>query len=127
MSKNGLILCVCQGTCPSFHEMNIFEILNAIRRENLVDFVAIHPQLCADDGDEYLKILMANKDIDKLFVAGCDPRMQQKMFKEAFKEAGFDAAHHFAVDIRNMKTEEAITAIKKLIEQNTIVNKDATS
>jgi len=98
--------------------MDIFEVLNTIRREKIVDFVAIHPQLCADDGDEFLKDLVANKEINKLFVAGCDPRMQQKMFRDAFKEAGFDATHHFAVDIRNMKTEEAASAIKRLIEQN---------
>jgi len=118
MDKKGLLLCVCQGTCPSFHEMNIFEVLNTIRRENLVDFVAIHPQLCADDGDEFLKILTANKEIDKLFVAGCDPRMQQKMFKDAFKEASFNVDHHFPVDIRNMTTEQAVDAIKKLVQQN---------
>jgi heterodisulfide reductase subunit A-like polyferredoxin len=98
--------------------MNVFEILNAIRREKIVDFVGLHPQLCADDGDEYLKTLMKNKEIDKIFVAGCDPRMQQKMFKDAFKEAGFDVTKHFGVDIRNMKTEEAINTIKNLIEQN---------
>lgn len=118
MGKKGLLLCVCQGTCPSFHEMDIFEVLNTIRRENIVDFVALHPQLCADDGDEFLKTLMPNKEIDKLFVAGCDPRMQQKMFKDAFKEAGFDVSHHFPVDIRNMTTEKAVDTIKKLIEQN---------
>jgi len=118
MGKKGLLLCVCQGTCPSFKEMDIFEVLNSIRRENLVDFVALHPQLCADDGDEFLKVLLANKEIDKLFVAGCDPRMQQKMFRDAFKETGFDASHHLAVDIRNMKTEEVVGAIKKLIEEN---------
>ncbi len=118
MGKRGLLLCVCQGTCPSFHEMDIFEVLNAIRRENLVDFVALHPQLCADDGDEFLKILMSNKEFDKLFVAGCDPRMQQKMFKDAFKEASFDVSHHFPVDIRNMTTKKAVDTIKKLIEQN---------
>ncbi|MGQ9780297.1 MAG: heterodisulfide reductase subunit A-like protein [Bacillota bacterium] len=116
MGKKGLLLCVCQGTCPSFKGMDIFEVLNTIRREKLVDFVALHPQLCADDGDEFLKTLMANKDIDKLFVAGCDPRMQQKMFKSAFEEVGFDPSRHLAVDIRNMKTEEAINAIKKLIK-----------
>jgi uncharacterized protein YggL (DUF469 family) len=44
--------------------------------------------------------------------------MQQKMFRDAFKELGFDPSHHFAVDIRNMKTEEVVDAIKKLIEQN---------
>ena len=51
MAKKGLILCVCQGTCPSFKKMDTFEVLNAIRREKIVDFVSLHPQLCADDGD----------------------------------------------------------------------------
>jgi len=118
MSKKGLLLCICQGTCPSFMEMDIFAILNTIRRENLVDFVALHPQLCADDGDVFIKTLMVNKGIEKLYVAGCDPRMQQKMFKDAFIEAGFNPANHFAVDIRNMKTESAINAIKKLVEKS---------
>jgi heterodisulfide reductase subunit A-like polyferredoxin len=118
MGKKGLLLCVCQGTCPSFHEMNVFEVLNAIRREKLVDFVVLHPQLCADDGDEFLRTFLAGNQVDKLYVAGCDPRMQQKMYKDAFKEAGFNPEKHFAVDIRNMKTEEAVNAIKKLIEEN---------
>jgi len=118
MAKKGLLMCVCLGTCPSFQGMNIFEVLNTVRKEQLVDFVALHPQLCADDGDEFLKALLANKEIDKLFVAGCDPKMQQKMFRDAFKEAGFDASHHFGVDIRNMNTEEAIHAIEEVIKQN---------
>ncbi len=116
--KKGLILCVCQGTCPSFHGMNIFEVSNGIRREKLVDFVSIHPQLCADDGDEYLKTLLANSNIEKIYVAGCDLRMQQKMFKGAFNEAGFDPSRHQGVDIRNMTTDEAVSAIKKLMEVN---------
>lgn len=116
--KKGLLLCVCEGTCPSFQQMNVFEVLNAVRREKLVDFVALHPQLCADDGDEYLKTLLANKEIDPLYVAGCDPRMQQKMFRDAFEEAGFDRSRHFAVDIRNMDTESAVAAVKELIAQS---------
>jgi len=118
MGKKGLLLCVCQGTCPSFHEMNVFEVLNAVRRENLVDFVALHPQLCAEDGDEYLKTLLKNSDIEKIYVAGCDPRMQKKMFKDSFAEANFDPNKHFAVDIRNMTTEQAVESIKKLIKGN---------
>lgn len=116
MAKKGLLMCVCQGTCPSFKEMDIFEVLNTIRREKLVDFVALHPQLCADDGDEFFKVLDYN-EIDRLYIAGCDPRMQQKMFGYAFKEKGFNPTHHLAVDIRNMTTEQAIEAIKKIIEQ----------
>ncbi len=41
--------------------------------------------------------------------------MQQKMYKDAFKEAGFNAENHFAVDIRNMKTSDAVNAIKELV------------
>ncbi|GAA5343785.1 MAG: hypothetical protein canaca05_12990 [Anaerolineaceae bacterium] len=118
MGKKGLLLCVCQGTCPSFQGMNIFEVINAIRREKLVDFVAIHPQLCADDGDIYLKTIAADKSIEQLIIAGCDPVMQSKMFRDAFREAGFDTSHHFAADIRNMQTEQAIDAIKNLITVN---------
>lgn len=114
----GLILCVCQGTCPSFQNMNIFEILNILRRKELVDFVAIHPQLCADDGDNFLyQITKEGNNIDKLIIAGCDPKMQVKMFRDAFEKAGFDKTKHIGVDIRNMNTEQALEAItQKIVE-----------
>lgn len=118
MGKKGLLLCVCQGTCPSFKQMDAFEVLNAIRRERLVDFVALHPQLCAEDGDEYLKTLTKNNEIEKLYVAGCDPAMQKKMYRDAFEASGFDKSKHLGVDIRNMTTEQAVEAIKNLIKNN---------
>jgi len=115
----GLLLCVCQGTCPSFQGMNIFEILNTIRREGLVDFVALHPQLCADDGENFLSILAKDGEkIEKLYVAGCDPKMQVKMFRDAFEKAGFDKTKHYGVDIRNMNTEQALSAIRELIKNS---------
>lgn len=117
--KRGLLLCVCQGTCPSFHQMNIFEVLNALRREKLIDWVGVHPQLCADDGDVYLKeLLRGADDLGRLYVAGCDPTMQKKMYRFAFEEAGFDPAKHKGVDIRNMTTEQAVAAIKQLIAED---------
>ena len=118
MGKKGVLFCVCQGTCPSFKKMDIFEVMNNIRQEKIADFVSLHPQLCADDGDQYLKILLANKDIDKLYVAACDPLMQQKMFRDSFEAVGFDKSKHVAFDIRNLTTEEAVSAIKKLVENN---------
>lgn len=118
MGKKGLLLCVCQGTCPSFQKMNVFEVLNTIRRENLVDLVALHPQLCADDGDMYLKTLTKDGEIEKLYVAGCDPAMQRKMFRDAFEASNFDKSKHFGVDIRNMTTEQAIEAVKNLIKSS---------
>lgn len=118
MGKKGLLLCVCQGTCPSFQEMNIFEVGNAIRRAKLVDYVGIHPQLCARDGDVFLSTLLEGSSTDHLYVAGCDPDMQWKMYRDAFEAAGFDASKSTGVDIRNMTTEQAVEAIKELIQGN---------
>lgn len=115
MAKKGLLLCVCQGTCPSFQKMDIFEVLNAIRRENLVDYVGIHPQLCATDGDSFLQVLLHNEDTDMLYVAGCDPTMQTKMFRDALEAASFDRSRHKGVDIRNMDTAQAIQVIKDMV------------
>lgn len=117
MSKKGLLLCVCQGTCPSFQEMNVFEVLNALRKENIFDWVGLHPQLCAEDGDRYLRELLKGADIDELYVAGCDPTMQRKMYRDAFDSVGFARDKHIGIEIRNMSTEQVIGEIKKAVAQ----------
>ena len=115
MAKKGLLLCVCQGNCPSFQQMNIFEVGNAIRREKLVDFMSIHPQLCATDGDVFLTTLLNGETADELYIAACDPTMQVKMFRDALEATGFNKEQLHGVDIRNMSTEQAVDAIKKMI------------
>lgn len=114
--KEGFLFCVCQGTCPSFAKENAYEITNMVRKVHNVEFAAIHPQLCADDGDRFLKNLLKNTDIDVLYVAGCDPTMQKKMFKESFAAVGFDENKLHGVDVRNKTTEEVEKLISLLIE-----------
>ncbi|PMP84460.1 MAG: heterodisulfide reductase subunit A-like protein [Caldisericum exile] len=118
MAKIGLLLCVCQGICPSFHKMDIFEVLNSLRREGIFEWVGLHPQLCSDDGDKYLRELLNCAQIDQLYVAGCDPTMQKKMYRDAFEAIGFPKEKHIGVEIRNMDTQQAINAIKKAVEEN---------
>ena len=116
--KKGLLLCVCLGTCPSFEKMDIFEILNRARREKLIDWVGIHPQLCAEDGDEYLKTLLSGAKVDRLYVAGCDPNMQRKMFRDAFDAAGFPRDNHIGIEIRNLDTDGAYEVIKRTLTED---------
>ncbi|MEM1675717.1 MAG: heterodisulfide reductase subunit A-like protein [Desulfurococcaceae archaeon] len=112
----GLIVCVCQGTCPSFHKMNVFEVINHFRRNKKVDFAVIHPQLCATDGDNFWRALLSgNWNVEMVIVAGCDPVMQQKMFGWVFRELGFDESKFRGVEIRNMSSEEAIKAIEEAL------------
>jgi len=117
MTLKGLVLCVCQGTCPSFQKMNVFEVANHFRRTGSVDFVVIHPQLCAVDGDNFWRVLLkgVQDEIDTLVVAGCAPEMQKKLFRDAFRSVGFNEAKHVGVDIRNMTTEEAVKAIEQIL------------
>jgi len=113
----GLVICVCQGTCPSFQKMDVFEVTNHFRRTGKVDFVVIHPQLCATDGDNFWKALLGGSvgDITKIVVAGCAPEMQKRLFRDAFRATGFEELKHVGVDIRNMTTEEAIKAIEEAL------------
>ncbi len=116
--KKGFMLCVCQGTCPSFTKMDIFGVLSDVRREKLFDYVCLHPQLCVGDGEEFMKVLLSGGETDKLYIAACDPHMQIKMFRDAFDASGFDKDNYFALDIRNKSTEEAVAAIKELATNN---------
>ena len=115
MKKKGLLLCVCQGTCPSFQAMDTFEVLNTLRRENIFEWVGVHPQLCAEDGDSYLRELLRGAEIDELYVAACDPTMQKKMYRDAFDSAGFAREKHIGIEIRNMTTEQVIAKIKEAV------------
>jgi heterodisulfide reductase subunit A-like polyferredoxin len=118
MAKKGFILCVCQGTCPSFTKMDIFGVLSDVRRAKLFDYVCLHPQLCVGDGEEFLKVLLSGGVAGKLYIAACDPQMQCKMYRDVFEAIGFDKANHLALDIRNKTTEEAVVAITELVQQN---------
>jgi len=97
--------------------MKEFEVLNTLRRENIFEWVGLHPQLCSEDGDRYLHDLLKGAEIDKLYVAACDPVMQRKMYRDAFESAGFDKDNHIGIEIRNMNTEQVINEIKKAVEQ----------
>ena len=111
------MFCVCQGTCPSFGKENAYEITNVVRKKYNVEFAAIHPQLCADDGDRFLKNLLKGTELDVLYVAGCDPVMQTKMFKDSFAAAGFDGSKLVGTDVRNKTTEEVTAQVSELIEK----------
>ncbi len=70
------------------------------------------------DCDKYLRELLNGAEIDQLYVAGCDPTMQRKMYRDAFEAVGFPKEKHIGVEIRNMDTQQAIEAIKNAVKAN---------
>jgi heterodisulfide reductase subunit A-like polyferredoxin len=115
-NRPGLIMCVCTGKCPGFSKMDIWDFINRVRIELPVEYGFIHPQLCEEDGDRFLADLL--KSGRRMVVAGCAPNMQKKMFRDAFANAGMDAATALTpIDIRDMTTDEAVEKVSAALQE----------
>jgi heterodisulfide reductase subunit A-like polyferredoxin len=107
---------MCRGDCPGFSQLNVWSLLNYVRTELDVEYAIVHPQLCVDDGDRFWQDIA--KPDTKYVVGGCDPKMQRKMYKDAFAAVGADFDTQVtALDLRNMPTEEAMKKVSAVLEK----------
>ncbi len=114
--KPRFILCNCTGECPGFKDMNFWQLLNFIRNELESEYAVLHPQLCMDDGERFLEEILKP---DTIYIIGaCDPRMQKKMFRDAFAKAGINFDQQvIPLDLRAMSTEQALGKVKQAFEK----------
>lgn len=114
--KPRFILCNCTGECPGFKDMNFWQLLNYIRNELESEYAVLHPQLCMDDGERFLVEVL--KPGERYVIGGCDPRMQKKMFRDAFEKVSisFEQAV-IPLDLRMLTTEQAIEKVKQAFVQ----------
>jgi heterodisulfide reductase subunit A-like polyferredoxin len=114
MSKPRFIMCICTGQCPGFASLNLWELINYVRGELDVEYAIVHPQLCVDDGDRFIKDYI--KPGVKYVIGACDPKMQRKMFKDAFAEVGANYDEQvISLDPRNMSTQDAMKKFAEAI------------
>ena len=110
------VMCFCTGKCPGFEKLDLWDLINYVRNELDVEYAIVHPQLCVDDGDAFWRDYA--KPGVKYVVGGCDARMQRKMYKDALSEVGIDFGKQIVpLDLRNLTTAEAITRVKKAVEE----------
>jgi heterodisulfide reductase subunit A-like polyferredoxin len=115
--KPVFIMCVCTGKCPGFAKMDIWDFINTVRMTLPVHHAIIHPQLCEEDGDRYLDDTL--KPGQKVFIGGCAPAMQFKLFRDAFQRKGMDVKKDLVpIDVRDMTTEQAIEKVKAELERH---------
>jgi len=114
--KPRFVMCNCTGECPGFKDMNFWQLLNFVRNELDAEYAVLHPQLCVDDGERFLLEILKP---DTLYIIGaCDPRMQKKMFRDAFEKSGTDFDRQVVpLDLRSMSTEAAIVKVKNAFGQ----------
>lgn len=110
--KPRFLLCNCTGECPGFKDMNFWQLLNFVRNELESEYAVLHPQLCMDDGERFLVEIL--KPGERYVIGACDPRMQKKMFRDAFEKAGISFDQQvIPIDLRTLSTEEAIAKVKQ--------------
>ncbi|MGQ9531151.1 MAG: hypothetical protein ACUVQX_06730 [Candidatus Bathycorpusculaceae bacterium] len=122
MSEKNLprfIMCFCTGECPGFAKLELWKLINFVRNELDVEYAVVHPQLCVDDGDRFWKdYLRAGDKSTTYIIGGCDPKMQRKMFKDAFAEKDLDFDKQvISLDLRNMETAEAMKKVEETVNK----------
>ncbi|MFW9967714.1 MAG: hypothetical protein ACFFEA_11230 [Candidatus Thorarchaeota archaeon] len=115
--KPAFIMCVCTGKCPGFGKMDIWDFINTVRMALPVQYGVIHPQLCEEDGDRYLEDVL--KSGQKIFIGGCAPAMQYKLFRDAFEKRGLEVKNDLIpIDVRDMTTEEAVVRVSEELKKH---------
>ncbi|MBS7641920.1 MAG: hypothetical protein QW374_00930 [Candidatus Bathyarchaeia archaeon] len=117
-SRPRFVMCICTGECPGFAKLDLWKLVNYIRNELDVEYAIIHPQLCVDDGDRFFRDYLKEGPTDIVYIiGGCDPRMQRRLFREAFESKKLDMDRNLvSLDLRNMSTEEAMRKVAEAVE-----------
>jgi len=122
--KPRFIMCICTGQCPGFANLDLWELINYVRGELDVEYAIVHPQLCVDDGDRFLRDYV--KPGVKYVIGGCDPKMQKKLFKDAFAEAGGNYETQVVpLDLRNMSTQDTMKKVEETIKGSSAKQNEA--
>ena len=118
MPKPKFIMCFCTGECPGFAKLELWKFINYVRNTLDVEYAIVHPQLCVDDGERFLRDYLQQGEKNIYIIGGCDPRMQRKMFKDIFIEKGLDMDKQLiSLDLRNMSTDEAIKRVEDAVKE----------
>lgn len=115
MKKNIVVFCVCQGDCPLYKNVDLFETVRKIRKSKLAYFVTINLKLCENDGLNYLETVIKSGNIDNIIVSGCSAENQNANFSAFLKKNRFDAKNFHSVEVRGKSTKSLYDEIKKAL------------
>jgi len=113
------LVCNCKGLDP-FRCADMNSLAFDIESELDVSYAAIHPQLCAESGNQVLQDVLraAENDPDTyVMVCACQEETQMKLFKKVLRSTEFDEKHFVPVDVRNSTNDGILDRIReRLVE-----------
>jgi len=119
----GVVICDCGD--------KISRVLDteALRQQAAIQFevvYSVHDTFpCSKDGQERIRRAIVEKQLDRLLIAGCSPRLVEKLFRQAVQPTGLDPSYLNVINIRehvayvHAGDPEAVSKANSLIEMGT--------
>ena len=119
------LVCNCKGLDPfRYADMNLLPF--EVESELDVSYAAVHPQLCAESGNQFLQdVLRAAEDDPDTYVmtCACAEETQTKLFKKVLRNTHFDDKHFVPLDIRNATNDGILDRIRQRLSDLADPNK----
>jgi heterodisulfide reductase subunit A-like polyferredoxin len=113
------LICNCKGLDPfRLADMNTLPL--EVESQLDVSYAAVHPQLCAEGGNQILQDVLRSAENDPdtyVMVCACQEETQKKLFQKALASADFDPEHLISVDIRNSANDGILYRIQERLNE----------
>jgi len=96
----GVFICYCGTNIASV--VDVERVVEAARQLPFVRHAESDIYACADNTQEHIKEIVAEKGLNKLLVASCTPRTHLALFRETAREAGVNP---FLVEMANIREQ----------------------
>lgn len=109
------LICNCKRL-DSFRRADMNSLPLEVESDLDVCYAAVHPQLCAESGNQFLQdVLCAAEDDPDTYVmtCACAEHTQMKLFKKVLRNSEFDSSHFVPLDIRNATNDGILDRIRE--------------
>ena len=115
------LICNCKGLDP-FRLADMNTLPFEVESELDVSYAVVHPQLCAEGGNQILQDVLSSAENDPdtyVMVCACQEEIQKKLFMKALRHAEFDTDRFVPVDIRNTTNDGILDRIRERLTEIT--------
>jgi len=119
--KIGVFVCHCGINISQ--SVDIQQVVDAVKDENDVVYADDLMYACAPDGQEKIKALVREHDLNRVVVASCTPRTHSPLFQDTIRDAGLNKYLFELADIREQcswchmgRKEEATTKALDIVK-----------
>jgi len=116
MKEKAVLFCACSGACPSMEDVDFWELAEKLRLEFPDNYMALHPRLCEENGEELMSKLL-DEETDYITVA-CKPEKQEKLLRDGYELAGIEMTedNFIPISLSFKDTDTVFEDIKEALE-----------